>query len=832
MKKIFSMLLIMFLSTSLFSQGRTIGTRLLDMENHPPTPGYKLMYMHSQPNVYLIDHWGEVVHVWRDTLLSPGNSAFLTEEGKLFKTASLGRNANPNFQSGGAGDFLQIRDWDNTLLWNFEYSNENVRMHHDMRPMPNGNALILAFESISRDSAIALGRDTTMLGQVLWMEHIIEVEPVGADSGNIVWEWHAVDHLIQDFDSTKANYGIVADHPGKININFDTNANPDWVHANAIDYNPYLDQILISAPGMGEVWIIDHSNTSSATADSAGDLMYRWGNPAAYDQGTPSDTKLFWQHDAHWVRDNAPDSGKIMIFNNRYGGNYSAVVLIDPPKNADSTYTLAADSTFLPVDFDSMWTATNPTDFFSSFISGSQQLSNGNLLVCKGAAGEVFEVNADSDTLWMWINPIAGGNVLMQGDSVPVNPNNGRSTNLLFRAHHYNTDFAGFTNRDLSPMGTIERTLPINVVINEFVASTDTCCQDQAGESEDFIELMNVGNNRAVLSALFFSDDMDEPTKHRIGIRNRGMGANGFIGPMRPVLWADKDLDQGRNHLDFKLSADGEFISIYQASSYWDNDPRLLVLDSLTFGVQDSDISYGRYPDGSDMWQQMIPTPGSSNYNVAEFSLLEPTDNTQIIIDENNVDTGFITFSWEDSWNFTDDEIVYHLHVSSTGIGDHDMDTTATSASVPYQEIIELMVENNVTTAYIDWTVYALDSTDTLEAENAPFSLIVNGENALSAYEEELIPAQYALHQNYPNPFNPVTTVRYDLPENSLVTITIYDMLGKEISTIVNEYQDAGYKSIVWNATNDYGQSISAGIYIYQIKTKDFVQTKKMILLK
>jgi len=232
------------------------------------------------------------------------------------------------------------------------------------------------------------------------------------------------------------------------------------------------------------------------------------------------------------------------------------------------------------------------------------------------------------------------------------------------------------------------------------------------------------------------------------------------------------------------------------------------------------------------MWQQMIPTPGSSNYNVAEFSLLEPTDNTQIIIDENNVDTGFITFSWEDSWNFTDDEIVYHLHVSSTGIGDHDMDTTSTSASVPFQEIIELMVENNVTTAYIDWTVYALDSTDTLEAENAPFSLIVNGENALSAYKEELIPAQYALHQNYPNPFNPVTTVRYDLPENSLVTITIYDMLGKEISTIVNEYQDAGYKSIVWNATNDYGQSISAGIYIYQIKTKDFVQTKKMILLK
>ena len=832
MKNLFSMLFLIVFTTSLFSQGRTIGTQLLDPENNPPTPGYKLMYMHSQPNVYLIDNWGEVVHVWRDSLLFPGNAAFLTEEGKLYKTASRGRNANPNFQAGGSGDFLQIRDWDNTLLWNFEYSNENVRMHHDIRPMPNGNALILAFESITRDSAIALGRDTTILGNVLWMEHIIEVEPVGLDSGNIVWEWHAIDHLIQDHDSTKANYGVVADHPGKININYDMNANPDWVHANAIDYNPHLDQILISAPGMGEVWIIDHSNTSAATADSAGDLMYRWGNPAAYDRGTPNDTKLFWQHDAHWVRDHAPDSGKIMIFNNRYGGNYSAIVMIDPPKNADSTYMMAADTTYLPADFDSIWTATNPTDFFSSFISGSQQLSNGNLLVCKGAFGEVFEVNADNDTLWMWINPIAGGNVLVQGDTVPVNPNNNRSTNLLFRAHHYNTDFAGFTDRDLSPMGTIERTRPINIIVNEFLAASDTCCADQADENEDFIELMNVGNNRAVLSALFFTDDHEEPTKHRIGIRNRGMGANGFIGPMRPVLWADNDLDQGMNHLGFKLSADGEFIGIYQATSYWDNHPRLHVLDSLTFDEQDTDLSYGQYPDGSNMWMQMIPSPGSFNRNAAEFALLEPTDNTQITIDENNVDTGFITFSWEDSWNFTDNEIIYHLQVSSTGIGDHDMDTTGTSVLVSYQEIIELMEENNVTTAYIDWTVYAIDGTDTLEADNAPFSLIVDGENALSILSEELIPVQYALHQNYPNPFNPITTLRYDLPENSMVTITIYDMVGREVHTIMNEVQNAGYKSIVWDATNNYDQAVSAGIYIYQIKTDAFVQTKKMILLK
>ena len=228
----------------------------------------------------------------------------------------------------------------------------------------------------------------------------------------------------------------------------------------------------------------------------------------------------------------------------------------------------------------------------------------------------------------------------------------------------------------------------------------------------------------------------------------------------------------------------------------------------------------------------MIPSPGSANFNAADFSLLGPSDNTQITIDENNVDTGFVAFSWEESWNLNDNELEYHLRVSSTAIGDHDVDTTGTTVLVSYQEIIDLMIENNATTAYIDWTVYVTDGTDTLEADNAPFSFIIDGENALSTYLEQLIPAQYALHQNYPNPFNPITSLRYDLPENSMVTITIYDMLGREVRTIMNEVQDAGYKSIIWNATNDYGQTVSAGIYLYQIKTERFVQTKKMILLK
>jgi hypothetical protein len=90
----------------------------------------------------------------------------------------------------------------------------------------------------------------------------------------------------------------------------------------------------------------------------------------------------------------------------------------------------------------------------------------------------------------------------------------------------------------------------------------------------------------------------------------------------------------------------------------------------------------------------------------------------------------------------------------------------------------------------------------------------------------------YKLINNYPNPFNPVTTLRYDLPENVHVNITIYDMLGRQIKNLINQTQDVGYRSVRWNATDDYGKPVSAGIYLYQIQAGEFVQTKKMVLLK
>ena len=133
------------------------------------------------------------------------------------------------------------------------------------------------------------------------------------------------------------------------------------------------------------------------------------------------------------------------------------------------------------------------------------------------------------------------------------------------------------------------------------------------------------------------------------------------------------------------------------------------------------------------------------------------------------------------------------------------------------------------------------DSSDFTLAENSP--CVGTGESGVNmgafgvgcealSTDKDVIPLKYLLHQNYPNPFNPVTTLRYNLPENALVNITIYDMMGRQISTLVSSLQSAGYKSIQWNGTNDAGQPVSAGVYLYKIQAGDYNQTKKMVLLK
>jgi len=109
--------------------------------------------------------------------------------------------------------------------------------------------------------------------------------------------------------------------------------------------------------------------------------------------------------------------------------------------------------------------------------------------------------------------------------------------------------------------------------------------------------------------------------------------------------------------------------------------------------------------------------------------------------------------------------------------------------------------------------------------------MLPTGDN-VSLADVIVMPEKFTIHQNYPNPFNPVTTLRYDLPEQTHVNIIIYDMLGKQVKTLINQTQDAGYRSIIWDATNAYSKPVSAGVYLYQIQAGEYMQTKKMVLLK
>ena len=153
--------------------------------------------------------------------------------------------------------------WDGTVLWSFEYANDQHWQHHDVERLPNGNTLLVAWEAISSEQAEAAGREGMLLrGDDFWPDHIVEIEPDGATGGTIVWQWHALDHVIQDQDSEKDNYGVVADHPELIDINYPFRREQDWLHVNAVDYNQDLDQIILSNHNFSEIWVIDHSTTT------------------------------------------------------------------------------------------------------------------------------------------------------------------------------------------------------------------------------------------------------------------------------------------------------------------------------------------------------------------------------------------------------------------------------------------------------------------------------------------------------------------------------------------------------------------------------------------
>jgi len=226
------------------------------------------------------------------------------------------------------------------------------------------------------------------------------------------------------------------------------------------------------------------------------------------------------------------------------------------------------------------------------------------------------------------------------------------------------------------------------------------------------------------------------------------------------------------------------------------------------------------------------------NMEPGAFNLVTPPDGESLVITEDNIGGNQI-FAWSQSVDPNGSEITYHITwQTETDTGTFEIwdDTTGTAILIPIQLMANIMTGYAALTgdyiADFAWTVYADDGYDQVEATNGPLTLTVDVGWYLGIDDVAAIPGVFALHQNYPNPFNPVTTIRYDVPEQSHVTMEIYNLLGQRVTTLVSGIQEPGYHAILWNGTNMNGAAMSSGMYFYHIQAGDFRAVKKLILVK
>ena len=363
-----------------------------------PQAGFTLYGPQGNFDTHLVDSNGQFVHTWSGSNF-PGDSVYLRPNGNLLRTYKV--SGFPGSNLGGSGGGIREYSWDSAVLHDFQMANQTQQSHHDIAILPNGNVLMLTFDNVGQAAAISAGRDpSTIAGPNFWSETILELD---LSTGTVVWEWSVWDHLVQDFDPTKANYNVVSDHPELFDVNFPpgTARKGDWLHCNGIDYNANFDQIVISSRAWSEIWVIDHGDSNS-------EILYRWGNPQAYGRGTVADQQLFNQHDPTWIPDDRPGAGNMLIFNNgtsRPAGTYSSVEEIVTPVDTNGNYPLALGAAYDPVSPVWTWTDNPPSNSFSALISGCERQPNGNTLITLGSTGHLIEADPTGKQVWDWYSP-------------------------------------------------------------------------------------------------------------------------------------------------------------------------------------------------------------------------------------------------------------------------------------------------------------------------------------------------------------------------------------------------------------------------------------------
>lgn len=352
--------------------------------------GLVLAVQNGSDECYILDKAGNKKHTWNfsDRL---GNDFELLENGK---SVAMFKDPEPAFTFGGFGGVIKMVNPNSSIDWEFKYSSENYIAHHDVELLPNGNILFLVWEKIDSETAKNHGVN---FENPIFPEKLVEVNPV---TQQIVWEWRSWDHIIQDFDENKLKYGSVKDNPQLIDINYNLQANGDFMHANGIDYDEKKDVIYMSVNFFSEVWVIDHSTSTEQAASNAGgtygkggDLLYRFGNPGVY-RNTMGERIFFRNHFPNLLENGEPGEGNLLIYvNNGDGVDQSTVYEFAMP----NSFSLVPGANNEP---SIVWSYTNK-DLHFGRISGAVRLQNGNTLICEGDFG-FWEITPDKEIAWKY----------------------------------------------------------------------------------------------------------------------------------------------------------------------------------------------------------------------------------------------------------------------------------------------------------------------------------------------------------------------------------------------------------------------------------------------
>jgi len=438
----------------------------------------------SGGKTYLIDMEGHVIHQW-----NIGTNPRFTEAGTLLDAAGGDPSNSKTWKE---------LDWDGNVVWQYTESRSNYHPHHDFTKIYNpklgdSTFIYIANKDLTSQQCLDAGCNPTNTYTNPQMDAIVEVDR----QGNVIWEWWFFNHVVQDIDASKtATYGVIKTSPGKLNLNISGNpVKSDWLHCNSLDYNQDKDLIVINSVH-GEFYVIDHGNTfikgDSASsialaASTKGDFLYRFGDPAKYNQGDPPSILDNWEksttgnkqiggaHDIQWIKSGLPGEGNFLIFNN--GQNLfeltpqsyifeinpfltstgsTSTSYVNPPDAGYNIWVPADAKNFMKSNKNMskqivwIFSSKNNVNFYNTIGGSAQRLPNGNTLVCSTNDGHLFEVSpGDTSIVWEYINPVTSKGI--KKIKVSTYPHD----NSVFRALRYTSTEPALIGHDLTAGKTI-----------------------------------------------------------------------------------------------------------------------------------------------------------------------------------------------------------------------------------------------------------------------------------------------------------------------------------------------------------------------------------------